>query len=67
MIGVAKMARTKVGAVITFPEHLTRRQVEQFLLEWQSELAKDDSEFVYDSIQIGEYDPEVGGPVFYVP
>ncbi len=59
--------RLKVGAVLTFPEGLTEKKVREFLQEWQRELEKDESEFVYDSIQVGEYNPEHGGPVFYVP
>jgi len=59
--------RTKVGAVLTFPEGLTEKQVREFLSELQGELEKDGSKFVYESIQTGTYNPEWGGPVFYVP
>lgn len=59
--------RTKVGAVITFPEGITEKEVREFLLEWQGDLQKDGSKFVYDSIQTGTYNPDWGGPVFYVP
>ena len=58
----------KVGAVITFPEGLTPGQVATFLADWQADLVKENSEFAFDDqIQVGEYDPEIGSPVFYVP
>lgn len=61
------MEKTKVGAVITFPEGISRQRVHKFLREWQADLDKDGSEFVFDSIQTGEYNPDWGGPVFYIP
>ena len=64
---LAKPSTLKVGAVLTFPTHLTKRQIVEFLMEWRDEQLKDGSEFVFDSIQVGTYDPEIGGPVFYVP
>jgi hypothetical protein len=66
---MAKRPRSvsKVGAVLTFPEGVTEAQVRAFLEEWRGELEKDASEFAFDSIQTGSFNPDWGGPVFYVP
>lgn len=54
---------TKVGAVITF-KGVTEHQVREFLAEWNSDLEKDGSEFAFDSILTGTYDPEWEYPIF---
>ncbi len=59
-------ARVKVGAVLTFPEGVTRAQVCEFLDLWRRGLGKN-SIFGYDSVTVEEYDPKWGSPVFYCP
>jgi hypothetical protein len=47
---------------------VTAEQVRNFLSEWQADLVKDGNEFAFDPhIQVGEYNPDWGSPVFYVP
>lgn len=59
---------TQVGAVITFPPHITADQVRCFLSEWQGDLIKDDAPVIFeDDIRVGTFNPEHGKPVFYVP
>lgn len=48
----------QVGAVLTFPRHMSKEDVRKLLQKIQKEI---------ETVQIGEYNPEWGSPVFYVP
>lgn len=59
-MALPKYNPTKVGAVVTFPEGTTSAQVVA-LLEQLKEKSK------IDGYEVGIYDPNWGGPVWYIP
>ena len=56
--------KTQVGVVLTFPQSMDKAEVNQMLAKWNATLPKEKR---IESIQTGEFNPDWGGPVFYVP
>lgn len=60
----------QVGAVITFPEGVSQNDAEAYIRQMANAMASNHPAVVFAddiTVQVREFEPEYGGPVWYVP